>query len=302
LAARFSKSEGSTTDEPARVAAAHEAETFIEDPTAAGASHFGVAREEFVLWRALRAFLACCRSKNGRTPGREAATASGTAARRGKMADAIEVFSDLYLRGPAAAKAGLRKALAVPGADPWSYDEDRSAEIKRNTVSTEEVLVFRRRGEAALPAASLTLWERPDGFYVSNIVPTEASELSYGEYNALLQDFADKVARPVAEAQGCSVEITPGRQRLEDWVSPVVAEALRRFSSAANKSTGASHPMDQKRWFAFLLAAHRSAASLDADRLARWLYQAHGWDEDSAHELAGDYERAMALLDYAASH
>lgn len=218
------------------------------------------------------------------------------------MADAIEVFSELYVRGPAAAKAGLRKALVAAAADPWSYDEERSAEIQRNTVSNDDVLVFRRCAAEALPAAGLTLRERHDGFYVSNIVPTEASELGYGEYNALLQDFGERLVRPVADAHGWGVEITPGRQRLEDWAPAEVALALRRFSSAANKSTGASHPMDQQRWFAFLVAAHRTGTSLDADRLGRWLHEAHGWDEDSAHELAGDYERAMALLDYAASH
>jgi hypothetical protein len=64
----------------------------------------------------------------------------------------------------------------------------------------------------------------------------------------------------------------------------------------ANKSTGASHPKDKERWFEFLISAHRTSARLDADLLARWLSEAEGWPEDTAHALAIDYEFALGLL------
>ena len=79
-------------------------------------------------------------------------------------------------------------------------------------------------------------------------------------------------------------------------VSPAVAEALRRFSVLANKSTGASHPLDRDRWFDFILLAHRENAQLDASVLARWLSESEGWFEDCARDLAGEYERSRSLL------
>lgn len=218
------------------------------------------------------------------------------------MRDVIEVFSDLYLRGPTANKTALREALIAMPAGPWRYDADRSEEIRRNAGSSEDLLAFRHDRDGELPAAGLTLWSRDDGYYVPNIVPVEVGELSRSVYNALLRDFADRIARPAAAAHGFTVEVTSGEQGLDDWGPPEVAMALRRFSGAANKSTRASHPMDQQRWFAFVLAAHRARADLDPDRLARWLQASEGWDEDSAHELAGDYERARALLTYADHH
>src|SRR3546814_11423754 len=92
--------------------------------------------------------------------------------------------------------------------------------------------------------------------------------------------------------------------RISDWGSYVCssdheesAAALRRFSAAANKATGASHPLDQRRWFDFIISAHRSGKDIGTDRLARWLHEVEGWDEDSAHRLAGEYERCQELLD-----
>ena len=45
-----------------------------------------------------------------------------------------------------------------------------------------------------------------------------------------------------------------------------------------------------------LIAAHRTRASLDADRLARWLAEVEGWSDEAAHELAIDYEFGLGLL------
>ncbi|WP_287103958.1 hypothetical protein [Brevundimonas sp.] len=96
--------------------------------------------------------------------------------------------------------------------------------------------------------------------------------------------------------------MTASDQSLEDWISEPAAAALRRFSGAANKSTGASHPSDQARWFAFIVAMHRGRDRLDAHQLYRWLWEVEGWDEESSFSLAGEYERLLALLVYADQH
>src|SRR3546814_8731568 len=80
-------------------------------------------------------------------------------------------------------------------------------------------------------------------------------------------------------------------------VTGVQSVLFRSFSAAANKATGASHPLDQRRWFDFIISAHRSGKDIGTDRLARWLHEVEGWDEDSAHRLAGEYERCKELLD-----
>src|SRR3546814_6761369 len=72
-------------------------------------------------------------------------------------------------------------------------------------------------------------------------------ELSTENYNGLLEEFASLIAIPVAERFGWQVSTTSPTQGLDDWLDEESAAALRRFSAAANKATGASHPLDQRR-------------------------------------------------------
>lgn len=216
--------------------------------------------------------------------------------RKGEMADKIEVFQDMAMRGPITKRPELRDALIAAAVDPWRVDIERSAEIARNAVTSEDVILFRREAGEDYPAAGLTLWGTEDGYYVPNIVPLEIGNLTYSQYNAILADFVERVAAPVADKFGFTITRTEPRQSVDNWLSPDAALKLRRFSGAANKSTGASHPADERRWFDFLVAAHRAGNKLGADRLARWLHEVEGWDEESAHKLAGDFEKSLALL------
>ena len=148
-----------------------------------------------------------------------------------------------------------------------------------------------------MAAAKLVLFARPDGYEVGNIVPSEEGGLNYHEYNSVLQDFVRRVAAPAARKTGFTVETTAERQSLDDWLTPQSAEALRRFSEAANKSTGSAHPLDQKRWFRFLLQVHSDKRQLGTSQLARWLTEIEGWSDEKADDLVVEYEFALALLD-----
>ncbi len=214
------------------------------------------------------------------------------------MTDAIEEYQDLNLRGPIDRRPDLRAALIKAAKEPWQLDRERMKKMAQEIHGAEDVLLFQRAKDANYPAAGLTLWSSDDGYYVTNIVPVEVRSLTYAQYNAILLDFITSVVEPVAAHFDYTVETTKPNQTVEDWLSSDVATKLRLFSVAANKSTGTSHPLDERRWFAFIVAIHRNGDKLDAGRLARWLHHVEGWDEDSAHGLAGDYETSRALLAY----
>ena len=207
----------------------------------------------------------------------------------------VEVFRDLYLRGPITRRSDLSQALIAAAKDPWYYDRDRSAAIARNATDAD-ILAFGRKASDDLRAAGLTLWSQEDGYYVPNIVPTETGTFSIAQYNAILANFIECVVRPVASQFDYRIDATEARQHLEDWTSADAARKLRVFSAAANKSTGASHPLDQRRWFDFVIAVHESRKTIGTDLLIYWLHEIDGWDEESAHDLADKYETALSLL------
>jgi hypothetical protein len=218
------------------------------------------------------------------------------------MAGKIQVFQDMAIHGAVEKRSQLRDALLATPKEPWHVDLDRSAEVSSNGLSPKEVILFRREGDEALPAAGLTLFETDDGYYVPNIVPLKTSSLTFVEYNKILNDFIRSVATPAAEKLGFSITTTSPEQTLEDWLPPEADKKLRVFSGSANKSTGSSHPSDKRRWLDFIVAVHRSKKKIDSGLLARWLHEAEGWREDSAQELAIEYEQALELLEFYDEH
>ncbi|MCB9947252.1 MAG: hypothetical protein H6842_05405 [Rhodospirillaceae bacterium] len=160
-----------------------------------------------------------------------------------------------------------------------------------------DLIVFERDESEGVEAVALVLWQRDEGFEVTNIVPREIGDLGEHRYNIALRDFVRHVAEPAAERVRFKIEVSPSAQGLDDWLPREAANALRHFSAAANKATGSAHPMDRSRWLAFLVIAHRDRGDLTSDRLIRWLTEVERWPEDKAHELAADYEFGLDLLD-----
>lgn len=210
--------------------------------------------------------------------------------------DQVEVFQDLVLRVALDSRRLARDALIKNATHPWAHGRDWEQKIASGAVAERDVLVFEREAGDGIEAVGLVLSSRDEGYVTTNIVPREVRELGRHRYNLALQDFVAKVAEPAARVAGFAVELGSATQGLDDWLSKDAADALRSFSSAANKATGSAHPMDQRRWFAFLIAVHRGAADFDADRLIRWLCEIEGWSDDKAHDLAIQYEFGLALL------
>lgn len=208
----------------------------------------------------------------------------------------IEVFQNLQLKSRSSPNA-IRDEILARACTPWLHDSEREDDIRRGAIGDEDVIVLVRAAFDDIDESALVLWQETDGYRVSNIVPRNVGELGIAMYNAILQDFVDRIARPAAQAAGFEIELSSSGQSLDDWLAAEPAAALRRFSRLANKSTGAAHPLDQKRWYAFLIATHRNSQRLDADQLARWLVEVEHWSAEKAHELAIDYEFALGLLE-----
>lgn len=207
----------------------------------------------------------------------------------------MESFQDVRLRGKALERAKVRADILAVVASPWRHDVVAEASA-HELAAKRDVVVLVRDAFDGIDESALFLWEDSDGYKVTNIVPRNVSELGVSKYNTILDDFLERVAVPAQRKGSFTVERTRSMQTIDDWLDVDSVAALHRFSSAANKSTGASHPRDQDRWFAFLVQAHRVHSELDTSQLSRWLVESEGWTEDMALELALDYEYGRALL------
>lgn len=75
-------------------------------------------------------------------------------------------------------------------------------------------------------------------------------------------------------------------------------DALDAFMSLVNMSD--NHPCDVERWYAFVIAIHRSGAKIETSQI-RSLMSEIGWPSDLAKDWVNRFEEGMILLRVAES-
>lgn len=204
----------------------------------------------------------------------------------------MKIFQDLFIHLNGIDYKELAQHLNSKCTDYWKPVVIDDIDFKKEWLRYEHI-----EGDGLPPAGFFLTEKEKDLWYVPNIVPKMKNELTYDEYNSLLNDFAEKVLSPAIQGLPIKIEITEPETSLQKIAGEDIAKKLKVFSSCANKSTGSSHPSDQERWFDFLCAVQKARVKLDTDMLIRLLIE-QGWSEDKASELGVEYEFALALLKY----
>ena len=211
----------------------------------------------------------------------------------------MQIFRDLLIRGTPEQFASAVARIERAGEDGWSHNFVMEAQLAAVALSTEHTTCFSCTEKSDRPAASLFLTRNgSDSCYASTVIPTSKYQLSFGEYNGILVEFAERFG-DVFRAEGSTVELTQSEADLNHWLSRDVAALLRSFSTKANKGVGGARTIDRERWNAFVLAASREGSTLDAYTLRRWLIEIEGWSPEVADRLGSEYSFGRELLKFA---
>jgi hypothetical protein len=206
----------------------------------------------------------------------------------------MKQFRDLELRGNVSEADRLLNEIINSLPDGWVRNLEAEQKVRRNI--SDHMYCVDCRATSQHPAATIFLARIDDGAWqVSNILTSTDSSLSEDEYNAVAEEFATQVLEPVLRGTRVEVKLGKTETDLEDYMNADTAAKLRTFSVTANRSTGSSHPRDQERWHAFIIAAHRGGSKMHPHVLMEWLI-AQEWNPDRASDLAGEYEEGMELL------
>jgi hypothetical protein len=211
----------------------------------------------------------------------------------------MEIFRDMIIRGETqqlnALMDDLEKLL------PLGWVRDRAIEGRLLSLSllAKPTYSFVHAQEDRLPAATIYFREEEPGLLVAaNIVPHNKRRLHYSEYNAILEDFCERVVRPAAEKRGVQVELTTNQADLSDWLSETSVVKLRTFSTMSNQDIGCLRPDDRDRWIDFIVTSHRDGSRLTPSTLRRWLVEIEGWRPDLADQLTSEYAFGGDLLTF----
>ena len=206
-------------------------------------------------------------------------------------------FKYLDITGPAEQLLALIEAVSTSLPVDWRRDFEAEARMEGlDAAGTDAWFTFARDAKEGDPRTSLFLARERDRLHVSNIAPLDSGQLSMGQYNRVLDEFADMLRTHLPSSSQLTMDVTSDEAAITDWVSEDAAKLLRRFSTVANMSTGSAHPLDFERWAHFLIQVHRERSTLDSDSLTRWLVEELKWPPERAQELAMEYEFARDLL------
>jgi hypothetical protein len=204
----------------------------------------------------------------------------------------MKTWAEFAMRGPGATNLLASFPTEGPG---WHVDKNHSEHVR--TRLRRPHYSIRATGDT-YPEVFIGITaddEEPDLYTVTNVVPTVNGQLTKDQYNQAVLDFYDRFVR---SREGPELVVSPprGEEDLSEYLDEDGVQLLGAFSELANKSTGATHPLDAKRWRAFVIHCHVHGVDLPYDALYGALTEEFGWDGDDARELAGQYETFHELL------
>lgn len=183
----------------------------------------------------------------------------------------------------------------------WVRDKTAESLVARSpsTVPGTVSYCFGHLKEDGRPAAFIILDQKgPTTFGISNIIPIGRRQLPQSEYNAVLDEFYQRVFRPCADNAQIEHHLIELDVAIERLMSGEAAERFRQFFAFADKGTRISHPEQRDRWNAFVHSAHATKSMLDRLTFERWLIDTEGWPPVIAEQLGLRYEYGCDLLAY----
>src|SRR5579859_5894819 len=158
----------------------------------------------------------------------------------------MEVFRDLCISGTTEQLAALVAEMEQSLPSGWTRDRVAEGKAPAGTISQGPIYCFSCQAEGRRPGALVVLLQKdPGAFCIANILPASKHQLTHAEYNSILEEFCERLLRPMAERTGVSVVLSEADVGLDHWLSTVTAEKLRTFSHGANKGTGISCTSDR---------------------------------------------------------
>ncbi len=177
---------------------------------------------------------------------------------------------------------------------PWQIAD----QIEGDLIDTILYYQYDFQGNENLPQARLFLaqYEEDSILKAINILADEISHLSYDDYNGILTNFYEKLVKPCAAEHKVNIEITRDEITAKDLLTNKNEQLFYQFSKTANRSTGTIHPMDQAKWFNFIISVHQNQEkSPEPDDIENLLIE-DGWPVDTAIKLSSEYHSSLDLL------
>lgn len=221
----------------------------------------------------------------------------------------MKIYQDLLLLKGFKEKEKLDFLKKVKETLPanWIFQKTLIENYEKNSgLSAKNILVV-LSPEIKSKKANIWLRATENAIEVINIVPVNSKELSFDEYNTILNEFLDNCILSVQGYENIPVEMSLDDISLQEILPSNVYQLLCQWEIGCNKDTGNTHPIDEERWLEFLISLHKAFGSqFDYPKenfieiFKRWLLEEKKeWDnrDDVVYKLIRDLEYGLELLE-----
>ena len=179
----------------------------------------------------------------------------------------MQQFRDLKLIGSSSELEKFIERIETSLCDGWTKVEKRKNSILVSHRFTAFNFVSPQTNTRPQGSLSLAFDDENGYLYVCNIVPLEYGQLEIQDYNSILEEFLTKFVEPAAQDLNIKIETTAAERTIDNSMSPKLSITLKCFLECANMGDGGSHPLDEKRFFDFIIQAHHERSLLDESTL-----------------------------------
>lgn len=170
--------------------------------------------------------------------------------------------------------------------------------IKQQTFKKDDTLVVSVNKEK-LPLSDLILFvnEEENKVDIINIIPSKKSDifsLDCSAYNNILDVFKKDVFLEINDINGCDVE-----ENQEDYtIQEIIPKSYEKLNTWLEAFPLSGHPLDERRWFDFLIALRKNRETLSIDDFSKYIQENYNWSKKDIERFGLKYEEQVELLEY----
>ena len=134
---------------------------------------------------------------------------------------------------------------------------------------------------------------------IPNIIPHEKEPLHLQKYNHILDEFIDKIIKPLTESTNCSFKSTSGIIELSEYFGKQATQNLVQFLKETKERRLPELSLCfSSDWFAFILDCYFSGRICFNDEELKSLFLDEGFPQKEAEYLASEYEKMINFCSY----
>lgn len=211
----------------------------------------------------------------------------------------MKVFRNYMIAGEHQVLLSVLENMKKHISSPFVYDGTETKTYARGIMRDDtEVACFKTK-RVSLYESKVFVYVSGNKLVVANVLSSMVASLGRERYNQVVEAFS--VAVSDCLYGNIQVELSSSDFIMEHQISAEAFSALRTWVETCPKDAPFDHPLDEERWFRFILAIKDSENRLDASVLGRWLREDMAWPigcDDQVDEIEDKYSYSIRLLKF----